>query len=63
MTRTPLAIREMLEAAGYVWDVGLKGWRRKGEQPGLIHGRVLDADIACGLTSEQVAAWIKAGEA
>ena len=63
MHHTPPAIRQLLENAGYVWDADLEGWRRNGEHPTTLQGRVLDADIACGLTGEQIAEWIKAGEA
>ena len=62
MHRTPPANRKLLETAGYVWNADLEGWHRHGEQPSTLQGRVLDADIACSLTSEQIATWIKAGE-
>lgn len=61
MLRTPPAIRDMLEAAGYVWDDGVDGWVRPGEEHGLFRGRLLDGAIAAGLTAEQVREWIKAG--
>lgn len=63
MTRTPSVIRELLEQSGYVWDGDLEGWRRRGEHPSMLSGRVLDAEIAAGLTIEQIAAWIADGEA
>jgi hypothetical protein len=62
MLRTPPALRELLEQAGYVFDATIGGWKRRGEQPSFLTGRVLNAEIACGLTREQIAAWIKAGE-
>ena len=62
MERTPPAIRELLEHAGYVWDDAAEGWVRRGEKRDLFRGRLLDGAIAGSLTPEQVAEWIKAGE-
>ena len=62
MTRTPPVIRELLQKAGYVWDADLEGWRRQGEHPSILSGRVLDAEVAAGLTIAQVVAWIDGGE-
>ena len=62
MTRTPFATRALLETAGYVWDAELEGWRRNGEHPSTLQGRVLDATIAASLSPEQITAWIRAGE-
>jgi hypothetical protein len=62
MIRTPPAIRELLEQAGYVWDQGAEGWVRRGEKPDLFHGRLLDGAIAATLTAAQVREWIKGGE-
>ena len=62
MLRTSPANRELLEQAGYVFDAAIGAWIRRGEHPSFLQGRVLDADIACGLTREQIIAWIKAGE-
>jgi hypothetical protein len=63
MLRTPPANRALLEQGGYVFDASIGAWKRRGENPSVLTGRVLDADIACGLTTEQIVAWIKAGEA
>jgi hypothetical protein len=62
MLRTPLAIRELLQQAGYVWDADVDGWHRRDEKVGPLQGRILDATIARTLTRKQVTAWIKAGE-
>ena len=62
MHHTPLGSCELLEQAGYVWDDGAEGWHRRGEKPASLETRVLDGAIAGGLTREQIATWIKAGE-
>jgi len=60
--RIPLANRSLLENAGYVFDADVGGWVKPSDRSSQPIGRVLDGDIACRLTPEQIAAWIKAGE-
>jgi hypothetical protein len=60
--RIPLANRNLLENAGYVLDADVGGWVKPADIDTQRIRRVLDADIACRLTPEQIAAWIKAGE-
>ena len=62
MTRTPSVIRDLLQSAGYVWDADLEGWRRDGEHPSTLSGRILDAEVAAGLTLPQIVAWIEDGD-
>jgi len=63
MLRTSPANRAVLEQGGYVFDATIGAWKRRGQNPSVLTGRMLDADIACGLTREQIVAWIEAGEA
>ena len=62
MERTPPANRELLEQAGYAWNVAVNAWIRRGAKPSPLRSRMLDADIARTLSREQITAWIKAGE-
>jgi hypothetical protein len=62
MQRTRADHRQLLDKAGYVFDDAIGGWKRRGDKPTLLTGRVLDADVAWDLSREQIAAWIKAGE-
>ena len=63
MLRTSAAKRALLEQAGYVFDPIIGVWKRRGEHPSSLQGRILDADTAHGWTREQIIAWIEAGEA
>ena len=37
-------------------------WVRRDQPPGVRQGRALDGEIAAHMTTDQIAAWIKAGE-
>ena len=60
MYRAPFETRRLLEEAGYVFDG--TSWVRRDQPPGVLQGRALDGEIAAHMTTDQIVAWIKAGE-
>jgi hypothetical protein len=60
MYRAPFETRRLLEEAGYVYDG--TSWVRREHPPGVVQSRTLDGEIAAHMTTDQVVAWIRAGE-
>jgi hypothetical protein len=52
----PNETRRLLESAGYAWDQVRGDWAHPRT------ARVLNGDVAAGMTPEQVSEWIAAGE-